>query len=388
MEIFCKKWRNPLFVLFMFVSMLSSCSVTSNNIDELINTADQGDAFAQFYLGGMYYHGQGVPQDYKEAVKWYKKAGENGDPVAQYNLGEMYLNGKGVAQDYEEAVKWVRKAAVQEDSISQFFLGQMYYYGKGVEQDYKEAGIWFKKAAEQGEIYAQTNLGNMYYSGDGVSKDHKEAVKWYRKAAEHGDALGQRYMGDVYYVGHGVSKNYKEAFRWYKKSAEQGLAPAQYNLGNMYYNGRGVTRNRREATKWLGRASEQGHSHAKLLLDCMTNENNCEPNGVVYDPPSVKIENGYITEIHNCTELKNDSDILTCAQYLCQKRVQKELAEPLEYFFAENSTWFLDQTKTVILSKKIYYIKYKENPYYGIYRCTVTGNQIINFSIQKSYFAE
>ncbi|MCH8039374.1 MAG: sel1 repeat family protein, partial [Nitrospinae bacterium] len=33
--------------------------------------ADQGDALAQFNLGIMYYKGQGVPQDYQEAAKWY-----------------------------------------------------------------------------------------------------------------------------------------------------------------------------------------------------------------------------------------------------------------------------------------------------------------------------
>ena len=34
--------------------------------------AEQGDASAQFNLGKMYDEGDGVPQDYKTAVKWYK----------------------------------------------------------------------------------------------------------------------------------------------------------------------------------------------------------------------------------------------------------------------------------------------------------------------------
>jgi hypothetical protein len=37
--------------------------------------AEQGDAKAQFRLGGMYLNGQGVPQDAAEAVKWWRKAG-------------------------------------------------------------------------------------------------------------------------------------------------------------------------------------------------------------------------------------------------------------------------------------------------------------------------
>ena len=36
--------------------------------------AEQGDAKAQYKLGTMYYFGHGVPQDYWEAVRWYRKA--------------------------------------------------------------------------------------------------------------------------------------------------------------------------------------------------------------------------------------------------------------------------------------------------------------------------
>ena len=45
---------------------------------------------AQYNLGVMYDNGDGVPQDYKEAVKWYRLAAEQGDASAQYNLGLMY----------------------------------------------------------------------------------------------------------------------------------------------------------------------------------------------------------------------------------------------------------------------------------------------------------
>ena len=44
----------------------------------------------------MYYQGQGVPQDYAEAVSWYRLAAEQGNATAQSNLGAMYDNGRGV----------------------------------------------------------------------------------------------------------------------------------------------------------------------------------------------------------------------------------------------------------------------------------------------------
>ena len=58
--------------------------------------AEQGDAYAQFNLGLMYYKGQIVPQDYEIAVKWYILSAEQGVANAQFRLGWMYANGEGV----------------------------------------------------------------------------------------------------------------------------------------------------------------------------------------------------------------------------------------------------------------------------------------------------
>ena len=46
-------------------------------------------------------------------MAWYRKAAEQGDAGAQNNLGKCYHNGQGVAQDYAQAVAWYRKAAEQ-----------------------------------------------------------------------------------------------------------------------------------------------------------------------------------------------------------------------------------------------------------------------------------
>ena len=73
--------------------------------------ADQGDAEARYNLGLMYDTGQGVPQDYAQAVKWYRLAADQGDARAQNNLGVMYGTGQGVPQDYIQAHKWYNLAA-------------------------------------------------------------------------------------------------------------------------------------------------------------------------------------------------------------------------------------------------------------------------------------
>ena len=73
---------------------------------ELKPLAMKGNALAQWGLGEMYKKGQGVLQDYKKTVYWYRKAAEQGNTSAQNNLGVMYEKGEGVPQDYKKAGYW------------------------------------------------------------------------------------------------------------------------------------------------------------------------------------------------------------------------------------------------------------------------------------------
>ena len=52
--------------------------------------AEGGDTDAQYYLGIMYDEGQGVPQDYQAAAKWYTIVAEKGYPEAQRHLALLY----------------------------------------------------------------------------------------------------------------------------------------------------------------------------------------------------------------------------------------------------------------------------------------------------------
>ena len=74
----------------------------------------------------MYDYGQGVAQDYKEALKWYRLSAEQGDALAQFNLGWMYYEGQGVPQDNKEAVKWWRLSAEQRNERAQVNLVLMH----------------------------------------------------------------------------------------------------------------------------------------------------------------------------------------------------------------------------------------------------------------------
>ena len=95
MKIIGDRWRVTV-ALWLIVL---PCVGFADELSDLQRKAENGEVAAQFNLAFMYAEGQGVPQDYKQAVKWSRLAADQGDGKAQYYLGAMYAKGRGVPQD-------------------------------------------------------------------------------------------------------------------------------------------------------------------------------------------------------------------------------------------------------------------------------------------------
>ena len=129
-------------------------------------------------------------------------AAEQGYLPALTNLGRIYNYGFGHGglsspQDYEQAVKWYRLSAEQGDANSQNKLGTRYRKGQGVPQDYVQAVKWYRMAAEQGDTIAQTNLGSMYDKGRGVPQDYVLAHMWENLASAGGNEIGREFRDSI-----------------------------------------------------------------------------------------------------------------------------------------------------------------------------------------------
>ena len=159
--------------------------------------AEQGSKRAQVDLGMMYFSGKEVPADHRKAIMWLRMAAEQkdylfppliglSDAFVEHVLAGLYESAEGM-QDYRESVKWYRKAAARGYAPAQRSLGDMYYRGKGVPQHYREALKWFRLAAEQEDAVAQILLGEMYANGRGVPQDYAQAYAWISLAAIEGD---------------------------------------------------------------------------------------------------------------------------------------------------------------------------------------------------------
>lgn len=99
-------------IICICMVLLACSTVTKEKFLKTKAKAETGNSVAQFNLGSMYWSGEGVLIDHKQAVNWYRKAAEQGHANAQYNLGGMYEVGHGIQEDLVTAYAWAKIAQV------------------------------------------------------------------------------------------------------------------------------------------------------------------------------------------------------------------------------------------------------------------------------------
>jgi hypothetical protein len=179
--------------------------------------------------------GDGLPQDYAEAARWFRLAAEQGNSWAQCNLGTLYAEGHGVPKAWREAVKWWRLAADQGHVTSQFNLGNWYsnqgrdlktaaeYYRQAAEQGHERAAEALRLAADEGEVWAELNFAKLQVNAG----NYQHALKWFRRAARKGNPNACGNLGLLYFRGQGVKQNYAYASAWLNLAVRHGLEEAE-----------------------------------------------------------------------------------------------------------------------------------------------------------------
>ncbi|NNM88919.1 MAG: hypothetical protein HKL95_10425 [Phycisphaerae bacterium] len=220
--------------------------------------AAKGSKTCMGWMAHCYEYGLGVAKDPTKATLWQARAGDTG---SENNIGYDYYVGKGLPQNYKLAVHWFRKAAYAGDANAMNNMGYCYLRGNGVSAwDYK-AIEWFSEAAKKGNRNAMLNMGELYGQAkiDGVaiaySKiDITKALVWYRKAAALGSANAAIDIAVIYLKGDGVMEDDPQAVRWFRKAATEGSVNAMNWLVWCYQNGRGVPQDHNKAMKWQRKA--------------------------------------------------------------------------------------------------------------------------------------
>ena len=126
---------------------------------------------AELAMGNMFREGDGVEQDLRKAVIYYRSAAIHGSEEARSRLEELCEFVRPDDSELAELAEESRKA-----------------YSKG---DYDRAFLTARLPAEYGDKWAQEILGLCYKWGTGTRKNLKLAAKWFLKAAEAGLSASQ-----------------------------------------------------------------------------------------------------------------------------------------------------------------------------------------------------
>jgi TPR repeat protein len=181
---------------------------------ELKPLADQGNARAQFLMGGIArFNQEAGREDPTDAIAWYRKAAAQGLPEAQRELAFLLLNSK--PPQTGEAVTLYTAAAQRGDAEAQYQLGVLYDRGMGVRPDFAQRQAWWSKAAAQGYAPALVALAELARSGDGVPKSDAEALRLYREAANRGSSEAAVELARALAAGRGGPRDAVEAWQWY-----------------------------------------------------------------------------------------------------------------------------------------------------------------------------
>lgn len=117
-------------------------------------------------------------QQFDKALPLLKQSAELGNAEAQYNLGYCYQAGVGVEKNQETAIEWYQKSANKGFNDALYQLMMAYGNGEGVEQDSKKSFSYALKCAENNDETCMWNVVNCYYSGMGVEKNIDKMLEW------------------------------------------------------------------------------------------------------------------------------------------------------------------------------------------------------------------
>ena len=200
---------------------------------EVRSAADKGDAAAQSMMGHFYRYGQnGLAKVARFAAELFSKAAAQGDAFSQYNLSVLFWHGDGVARSAAEGARLDRLAAKQGLAQSMYNLAEAMKDGAGCEKDPVLAMKWMRRSAELGFTNAQAELGAWYMQGPGtlLPVNYKEALRLSRLAADKGHCVAFANLGSIFANGLGVPRDLDEACRFLCRAVALGFEPAKNDL--------------------------------------------------------------------------------------------------------------------------------------------------------------
>jgi uncharacterized protein len=188
--------------------------------------------------------------DYKRALKFFRRESEDGNVVADWYLAHMYRLGQGVPRDASVAYSYYSRVAESYDPEeadhkrlrividSQIRMADYHRIGipaAGMKADPGAAArTYLRIASSYGHPGAQYALGEMNLIGEGVKQNPAQGLKWITAAARKRHPDAQAKLGDLYWTGHSVKKSETRAVMWYILAVETSKPEENPAIFNRY----------------------------------------------------------------------------------------------------------------------------------------------------------
>lgn len=129
-----------------------------------------------------------------DALPFYYSAAERGHSRGQLCMGNAFSQGNGIAQNYQEALEYYQLAANgTEKAFAYYNIADLYENGLGVERNLFSAENYFILAHKNGHCGALERLNqiaNAHENGIGIEVNPLNAAKVYEKSASLGNTRG------------------------------------------------------------------------------------------------------------------------------------------------------------------------------------------------------
>ena len=225
--------------------------------------AANGHMGAHMLVGGAYAKGEGVPQDFDEADRWFERYTEVFDPGRTLHIwknpalivGDFYddtlWDTKYGAVSSKRAIRWYERAAAEGAALALLRLGDMHRLGRGTPKDAEEALSYYRRAAQAGEAEAYSRLGDLYLSGSLGAVDFARAREAFVEGIENVDFYSAERLGEMYAKGLGVEKDLPFARDLWETTAMMGnYTPA--NMSGLFLENRSTFDGWRvQALRWV-----------------------------------------------------------------------------------------------------------------------------------------
>ena len=141
------------------------------------------DPVAMIEIGKRRYH----EGDYGKALQYYAKAAELGDLDAQFLLGGLYHHGQGVEKDVKKAVDHLEQAAIGGHPLARSILADYEVKNKRPDRAVKHLII----AANLGHERSVKELREHYSDGNMNKDDYAAALRGYQSAVNETKSAGR-----------------------------------------------------------------------------------------------------------------------------------------------------------------------------------------------------